>query len=128
MAAKARVVDLRDGRVEPSERIFDIGPKTRAAYAQKILAAKTVVWNGAPGVFESAPFADGTRAVADAIKQSKAATIVGGGDTLAAVSKFDLRDSIEFASTGGGAFLRFLIDGSLPGIDAVRRAQRAFAA
>lgn len=95
---------------------MDIGPETRALYAQKVAEAKTVIWNGPMGVFEMAPFAEGTRAVAQALADSNALTIIGGGDSAAAAAQLGFEDKIDHISTGGGASLEFLEGKELPGI------------
>jgi len=105
--------------VSEQEMILDIGPKTAADYAKLIAAAGTVVWNGPVGVFEIDSFAQGTRAIAQAIAASSAFSIAGGGDTLAAVEKFGVQDQISYISTGGGAFLEFLEGKTLPAVAAL---------
>ncbi len=100
---------------------LDIGPKTVAAYAAEIRAAKTIVWNGPMGVFEIAAFATGTMAVAQAVADSGAVSIIGGGDSIAAVKKAGLTDRITHVSTGGGASLEFLGGITLPGVAALER-------
>ncbi len=95
---------------------LDIGPITRRAYAERLRAAKVVVWNGPMGVFEMKPFAEGTLAIARAMADSKAVTIVGGGDSVAAVTQMGLADKIDHVSTGGGASLEFLAGETLPGV------------
>ena len=110
--------------VADDDLILDIGPQTAAALARVIGEAGTVVWNGPVGVFEIDAFADGTRAVAEAIAASPAFSIAGGGDTLAAIAKFGVGDRIGYISTGGGAFLEFLEGRTLPAVEVlVERAQ-----
>jgi len=104
----------------PADRMgVDIGPKTVAAYAKIIAAARTIIWNGPLGVFEIDKFAKGTTGIAAAIAKSKAISIVGGGDSIAAVKKAGVADQISHISTGGGASLEFLAHETLPGIDAL---------
>jgi len=98
---------------------LDIGPQARQAFAAAIRAAKTVVWNGPMGVFELAPFREGTLAVARAIAESGATAIVGGGDSVAAVAQAGLADRMTHISTGGGASLEFLEGIELPGVAAL---------
>jgi len=105
--------------VAEDDLILDIGPQTAAKYAQLIQQAGTVVWNGPVGVFEFEAFSKGTEAMARAIATSKAFSIAGGGDTLAAVDKFDIADDVSYISTGGGAFLEFLEGKTLPAVAAL---------
>ena len=105
--------------VAEDDLILDIGPQTAAQYAQLIGKAGTVVWNGPVGVFEFEAFSKGTEALARAIASSPAFSIAGGGDTLAAVDKFDIAKQVSYISTGGGAFLEFLEGKTLPAVAAL---------
>ena len=107
------------GAVAEDDLILDIGPQTAAQYAQLIAKAGTVVWNGPVGVFEFEAFSKGTEALARAIASSPAFSIAGGGDTLAAVDKFDIAQQVSYISTGGGAFLEFLEGKALPAVAAL---------
>src|SRR5438094_10501997 len=101
---------------------LDIGPKSMAAYAIEIAKARTIVWNGPMGVFEMPPFAKGTLEIAKAVAAATSAgatSIVGGGDSVAAVHQSGLADKISHISTGGGASLEFLAGRKLPGVEAL---------
>lgn len=100
-------------------RALDIGPQTRAAYAKVVLEAQTVIWNGPMGVFELEPFAGGTRAVAQALADCSGMTVIGGGDSVAAVEQMGLADKVKHISTGGGASLELLEGRVLPGVAAL---------
>ena len=122
--AVATIKDVAD--VADDDMILDIGPKTAHILAAQIAAAGTIVWNGPVGVFEFDQFGEGTKMLALAIANSKAFSIAGGGDTLAAIAKYDITDKIGYISTGGGAFLEFLEGKTLPAVEILM--QRAAAA
>ncbi|MDB5755936.1 MAG: pgk [Massilia sp.] len=114
-SARATVKDVAE--VQDDDMILDIGPRTAATLAAQIGAAGTIVWNGPVGVFEFDQFGEGTRTLALAIADSTAFSIAGGGDTLAAIAKYDITDKIGYISTGGGAFLEFLEGKTLPAVE-----------
>jgi phosphoglycerate kinase len=102
--------------VEEDDLILDIGPETAKQYADILKSAQTIVWNGPVGVFEIDQFGNGTKSLANAIAESTAFSIAGGGDTLAAIDKYDINDQVSYTSTGGGAFLEFLEGKELPAV------------
>lgn len=112
-AATLKSVD----EVADDDMIFDIGPETAERLCKILANAGTIVWNGPVGVFEFEQFADGTQKIAEAIANSSAFSIAGGGDTLAAVDKFGIKDKVSYISTGGGAFLEFLEGKKLPAVE-----------
>jgi len=114
--------------IEENDIIMDVGPKTIKQLNEIILKAKTIVWNGPLGVFEFKQFSEGTKNLAKAIATSNAYSIAGGGDTIAAISKFKVEKNISYISTGGGAFLEFLEGKKLPAIAILEEAARAWAA
>ena len=102
--------------VDDDDMILDIGPETASKFAKLMAQAETIVWNGPVGVFEFAQFGEGTRMLGQAIASSNAFSIAGGGDTLAAVDKYNIESGISYISTGGGAFLEFLEGKKLPAV------------
>jgi len=111
-AVTKKVEDVTD-----DDMIFDIGPETAAQFAEMLKSAGTIVWNGPVGVFEFDQFGEGTKTLGMAIAESDAFSIAGGGDTLAAVDKYDIADKVSYISTGGGAFLEFLEGKKLPAVE-----------
>lgn len=116
-SATATIKKVSDIAVD--DMVLDIGPETAKQYASILKSAKTIVWNGPVGVFEIDQFAEGTKTLAFAIAESDAFSIAGGGDTLAAIDKYAIKDKISYTSTGGGAFLEFLEGKELPAIAAL---------
>lgn len=115
--AESAVAELKNvADVTDDDMIFDIGPDSAAALAEIIKTAGTIVWNGPVGVFEFDQFGEGTKAISMAIADSPAFSIAGGGDTLAAVDKYNIADKVSYISTGGGAFLEFLEGKPLPAV------------
>lgn len=104
---------------------LDVGPGTAAAFGEVILEARTILWNGPMGVFEDPRFAAGTRAVADAVAESRGFSVIGGGDSAAAIAQFGLAGEVDHISTGGGASLELIEQGDLPGLAALRAAPNA---
>jgi len=113
--AEADVKDVR--QVSAEDMILDIGPDSAEAIAALVASAGTILWNGPVGVFEFPQFSEGTRTLATAIARSKAFSLAGGGDTLAAIEKYGIEDSISYISTGGGAFLEFVEGKKLPAVE-----------
>jgi phosphoglycerate kinase len=116
-SAKAEADVKPVAAVADNEMILDIGPDSAEQMSKLIAAAGTVLWNGPVGVFEFDQFGEGTRILANAIARSKAFSLAGGGDTLAAIEKYGIEDSISYISTGGGAFLEFVEGKKLPAVD-----------
>jgi phosphoglycerate kinase len=124
IAADALTAVVTAAEVPEGWKILDVGPSTAAGYAAEVARAGTVFWNGPMGVFEVEPFASGTRAVAEAVAACDGYTVVGGGDSAAALAKFGLAERVSHLSTGGGASLEFLEQGDLPGLRALREGKR----
>lgn len=112
-----RTCSVKD--IKAAEAGLDIGPDCIKEFSDRLTGAKTIVWNGPMGMFEHPPFDRGTRAIAQAVASAKAITIVGGGDSVAAVTEAGVADRITHVSTGGGASLEFLAGESLPGVAAL---------
>ncbi|MDB6063413.1 MAG: phosphoglycerate kinase [Verrucomicrobiaceae bacterium] len=113
-SAIATIKDVKD--VEADDMIFDIGPKSAANLAELLKSTKTIIWNGPVGVFEFDQFGNGTKVLANAIADSDAFSIAGGGDTLAAVDKYNIAERVSYISTGGGAFLEYVEGKVLPAV------------
>jgi len=124
--ATASLKSIHD--VENDDLILDIGPQSASVFSNYLDNASTIVWNGPVGVFEYDAFADGTRVLAEAIANSNAYSIAGGGDTLAAIARFGVGDRISYISTGGGAFLELLEGRELPAVTILKESARAWAA
>jgi phosphoglycerate kinase len=116
-SAAAAAVTKPIAQIEADDLILDIGPQTARALASQLAGAGTIVWNGPVGVFEFDQFGNGTKTLAEAIAQSSAFSIAGGGDTLAAIAKYGIHDKVSYISTGGGAFLEFLEGKKLPAVE-----------
>ena len=121
LSALARANPVAADAVRPDDMILDVGAKTAQQFAALIAKAGTIVWNGPVGVFEYDQFAGGTKALAQAIAASKAFSIAGGGDTLAAIAKYKIADKVSYISTGGGAFLEFLEGRTLPAVEVLEQ-------
>ena len=121
LSALARANPIDAAAVRPDDLILDVGAKTALVFADLIAKAGTIVWNGPVGVFEYDQFAGGTKAIAQAVAASKAFSIAGGGDTLAAVAKYKIADKVSYISTGGGAFLEFLEGKKLPAVEVLEQ-------
>jgi phosphoglycerate kinase len=119
-SAGGRAVGIRE--IPPTQMGLDIGPLTVDRFAASLRSARTVVWNGPMGVFEKPPFAAGTLALARAVADGAAFSVVGGGDTVAAVTRAGVAERIGYISTAGGAFLEFLEGRTLPGVEALTEA------
>src|ERR1700736_5283551 len=120
-SAKAEADVKPIGAVSDDEMILDIGPDSAEAMSALIASAGTILWNGPVGVFEFEQFGEGTRTLAKAIARSKAFSLAGGGDTLAAIEKYGIADSISYISTGGGAFLEFVEGKKLPAVEILEK-------
>jgi phosphoglycerate kinase len=119
-STEGRAVGIRE--IPPTQMGLDIGPLSVDRFATSLRAARTIVWNGPMGVFEKAPFAAGTLGLARAVVEGSAFSVVGGGDTVAAVTRAGVAERIGYISTAGGAFLEFLEGRTLPGVEALTEA------
>ena len=124
MSASAATLLCVAGRIPDGAMGLDIGPETAGTYSEIVHDARTVLWNGPMGVFEMPPFAMGTRTLAEAVAECRGFTVIGGGDSAAAVRQFGVADRIDHVSTGGGATLEFIEQGDLPGLAALRASSR----
>lgn len=123
--AKTRTLSIAHGfsfsHINPSDKILDVGPETSAIFDEAIQEAATILWNGPVGVFEYDPFSAGTKALSESIARSKAYTVAGGGETLAAIDKFGIANAISYISTGGGAFLECIEGKTLPAVEVLEK-------
>ncbi len=119
--ANTEVLDLSIDTVGPQQKILDVGPKTQKEYQSLLSNAATILWNGPLGVFEYTPFEKGTRVLAESIAASSAFSVAGGGETLAAIDKYKIRDKLSYVSTGGGAFLEYLEGKTLPALKVLEK-------
>ena len=110
------VEDVRDDDI-----IVDIGPRTARSLSERLVQAGTIIWNGPMGVFEIDQFGEGTRVVAEAVATSQGFSVVGGGDTLAAIEKYGVQNQMSYVSTGGGAFLEFFEGKALPAVEILKQ-------
>ncbi len=124
VAADTETQVVKAGSMPDGWKGLDVGPETAASFADEIAGAATVLWNGPMGVFELEPFAAGTRTVAEAVAACRGFTVVGGGDSAAAVRQMGLAGEVDHVSTGGGASLELIERGDLPGLEALRKSRR----
>ena len=122
--AQVPAVLRRPAEVEEHDMILDIGPATARAWRDDLADAGTIIWNGPLGVFEYDQFGEGTRLIAEGVAEAKAFSIAGGGDTIAAIDKYGVREGISYISTGGGAFLEFVERGTLPAVEILKARAR----